>query len=58
MLDGFGIRHGIDMPRLLDASEYISGQLGRANGSRAATALLKRRQAQWEAAGAAAGEPS
>lgn len=52
MLEGFGIRHGVDMARLLDASEYISGHLGRSNGSRAATALLKRRQAQREAAAA------
>ena len=46
-----GIRHGIDMERLLDASDYISRALGggepggrRKNNSRAAEALLKRRQ--------------
>ncbi|EFN59176.1 hypothetical protein CHLNCDRAFT_138066 [Chlorella variabilis] len=54
MLDGFGIRHGVDMERLLDASEFICRALGRRNNSRAAEALLKKRQARREAAPAAA----
>ncbi|KXZ49825.1 hypothetical protein GPECTOR_19g276 [Gonium pectorale] len=43
LLDGYGIRHGIDMDAVLRASEYISGALGRPNGSRVARALLARR---------------
>jgi hydroxymethylglutaryl-CoA lyase len=44
MLNGLGIRHGIDMDKLLDASEFITKALGRmTNGSRAAEALLKKR---------------
>lgn len=49
-----GIRHGVDMERLLDASEFICRALGRRNNSRAAEALLKKRQARREAAPAAA----
>lgn len=45
MLDGLGIKHGTDMERLLDASDFISRALGKENGSRAAKALLAARTA-------------
>lgn len=40
LLDGLGIEHGVDFPRLLEASRYISQQLQRDTQSRAARALL------------------
>lgn len=40
LLNGLNIDHGIDLPALLDASRYISGQLQRDTQSRAARALL------------------
>jgi hydroxymethylglutaryl-CoA lyase len=44
MLNGFGIKTGINMDKLLDASAFITGVLGgRKNNSRAAEALLKKR---------------
>jgi hydroxymethylglutaryl-CoA lyase len=45
MLHGMGIDTGIDSERLLDASAFISGYLQRVPNSRAATALLNRRNA-------------
>ena len=45
MLQGMGIDTGIDLERLLDASAFISGYLQRVPNSRAATALLNRRNA-------------
>ncbi len=39
MLNGVGIEHGIDLERLIAAGNYISGQLGRVNGSKVAQAL-------------------
>ena len=39
MLDGLGIRHGVDMAKLLEASDIITSALGRPTGSRAAAAL-------------------
>lgn len=45
LLDGFGIRHGVDMGRLLDASDFICSFLGHRNNSRAAEALLATRGA-------------
>ncbi|PSC73867.1 Hydroxymethylglutaryl-mitochondrial isoform B [Micractinium conductrix] len=54
MLSGFGIQHGVDMSRLLDASAFICDALGRPNGSRAAEALLQKRAAAAKAAAAAA----
>jgi hydroxymethylglutaryl-CoA lyase len=50
MLHGLGIATGVDMDRLLDASAFVSAALGRASSSRAATALLKRREAAAQAA--------
>ena len=43
MLHGMGIETGIDLDRLIDAGDYISGFLGRKPNSRAATALLNKR---------------
>ena len=40
LLNGLGIEHGVDFPRLLEASRYISEQLQRDTQSRAARALL------------------
>ena len=45
MLHGLGIETGIDLNLLADAGSYISGQLGRKSGSRAATALMNKRVA-------------
>lgn len=42
MLNGMGIAHGIDFERLIAAGNYISGELGRDNGSKVAQALAKR----------------
>lgn len=38
MLDGLGIEHGVDLPRLIAAGERISKVLGRESGSRVARA--------------------
>jgi hydroxymethylglutaryl-CoA lyase len=43
MLHGMGIETGIDLDALVDAGAYISEQLGRPSGSRAARALLAKR---------------
>jgi hydroxymethylglutaryl-CoA lyase len=45
MLHGMGIETGIDLDRLVDAGKYISDFLGRKPQSRAATALLNKREA-------------
>lgn len=39
MLDGLGIRTGVDLNRLLDAGDYICGALGRKSSSKVAQAL-------------------
>lgn len=39
LLNGLGISHGIDLPRLIEAGNNISRQLKRPNGSKAAMAL-------------------
>eukprot|EP00884_Botryococcus_braunii_P015803 jgi/Botrbrau1/2906/Bobra.0036s0046.1 len=44
LFEGLGIRHGIDMDKLLDASEFICTFLNRRNHSRVATALLAARK--------------
>jgi hydroxymethylglutaryl-CoA lyase len=44
MLDGMGIATGIDLERLMDAGRFISNFLQRKTGSRAATALITKRQ--------------
>jgi hydroxymethylglutaryl-CoA lyase len=45
MLDGLGIRTGIDLDRLVDAGAFISERLGRKPVSRAGAALMARRAA-------------
>lgn len=45
MLNGFGIQHGVDLDKLLDASAFISQALGRRPNSRVAEALLRKREA-------------
>ena len=51
MLDGLGIAHDVDMPKLLDAGDIIMQALrGRPTMSRAAAALqAKRKQQQQQA---------
>ena len=48
-----GIATGVDMGRLLDASDFICKALGKRNNSRAAEALLAKRNAAETAATAA-----
>lgn len=50
MLNGLGISHGVDMERLVDASDFISGALGKENGSKVARAVLAQRRAAAAAA--------
>jgi hydroxymethylglutaryl-CoA lyase len=50
MLDGLGIDTGIDLQALVDAGAFISGVLGRAPVSRAAKALLAKREVPEKAA--------
>jgi hydroxymethylglutaryl-CoA lyase len=42
MLNGLGIEHGVDLDSLVAAGDFICTQLGRDNGSKVATALLKK----------------
>jgi hydroxymethylglutaryl-CoA lyase len=42
MLDGFGIRHGVDLDVLVATSAWMAGQLGRPSASRVVNALAKR----------------
>jgi hydroxymethylglutaryl-CoA lyase len=41
MLDGLGVRTGVDMAALLDTGRFISGHLGRKPVSKAHMALAK-----------------
>ena len=43
LLSGLGIDHGVDMDRLLDASQFISQALNRQPHSRVARAMLAKR---------------
>jgi hydroxymethylglutaryl-CoA lyase len=43
LLHGMGIETGIDLDKLVDAGQFISNFLGRKSNSRAATALLNKR---------------
>ncbi|CAK9889411.1 MULTISPECIES: hydroxymethylglutaryl-CoA lyase [Pseudomonas] len=43
LLDGLGLRHGVDLEALIDAGEFISAELGRPSASRVARALLAKR---------------
>ncbi len=45
MLNGFGIHHGVDLEKLVDASAFISQALGRRPNSRVAEAMLRKREA-------------
>jgi hydroxymethylglutaryl-CoA lyase len=44
LLHGMGIETGIDLDRLVDAGQFISDALGRKPQSRAANALLAKRE--------------
>lgn len=44
MLNGMGIKTGVDMDKLLEAGNYICGQLKRDTGSKAGRALLARKR--------------
>jgi len=44
MLEGLGIETGVSMDKLLEASTFISGILGRQVGSKAALAILNKRE--------------
>lgn len=44
MLDGLGIQHGVELPKLLEASDFICNALGRENQSHVAKALAGKRQ--------------
>ena len=54
MLEGLGIETGIDLGRLVDAAEYISGVIGRKPVSRTGSAMLAKRAAAASAAAAMA----
>ena len=54
MLQGLGIETGIDLGRLVDAAEYISGVIGRKPVSRTGSAMLAKRAAAASAAAAMA----
>lgn len=56
MLEGLGIEHGVDLPKLLDASAYICGALGRENLSHVAKALAASSSAC--SSGGSGGSPS
>lgn len=39
MLNGLGIEHGVDLPKLISAGNFISHKLNRANGSKVGIAM-------------------
>ncbi|MCX2684520.1 hydroxymethylglutaryl-CoA lyase [Pseudomonas sp. DCB_AW] len=43
LLDGLGVRHGVDLDAVIEAGEFIGAQLGRPTASRVARALLAQR---------------
>ncbi|GMH32252.1 hypothetical protein BSKO_00086 [Bryopsis sp. KO-2023] len=43
MLNGFGVEHGIDVEKMVTASDFISKAIGQENNSRAANALLAKK---------------
>lgn len=43
MLDGLGIKHGVDLNKLLEASDFICSALGRDNQSHVAKAMKGKR---------------
>jgi hydroxymethylglutaryl-CoA lyase len=44
LLDGLGIKHGVDLDAVVDAGEFIDAHLGRETASRVARALLAKRR--------------
>ena len=54
MLRGLGIQTGVDLERLVDAAEYISGVIGRKPVSRTGSAMLAKRAAEVAKASAVA----
>jgi hydroxymethylglutaryl-CoA lyase len=54
MLRGLGIETGVDLERLVDAAEYISGVIGRKPVSRTGSAMLAKRAAEVAKASAVA----
>jgi hydroxymethylglutaryl-CoA lyase len=42
LLDGLGVRHGVDFDRLVAVGETVTGLLGRAGSSRAAAGHRRR----------------
>lgn len=44
LLDGLGVRHGVDLDAVIKAGEFIGAQLGRPTASRVARALLAQRK--------------
>jgi hydroxymethylglutaryl-CoA lyase len=45
LLNGLGIKHGVNLDKLVEASDYICGALGRENQSHVAKAMLAHKQA-------------
>jgi hydroxymethylglutaryl-CoA lyase len=45
MLDGLGIQSGVDFDQVVDIGQWVVGELGRENASKAAQASIRRRQA-------------
>ena len=43
LLNGLGVRHGVDLDAVIEAGEFIGAQLGRPTASRVARALLAQR---------------
>lgn len=43
LLDGLGLKHGVDLDAVIDAGEFINRELGRACASRVAKAVLSKR---------------
>jgi hydroxymethylglutaryl-CoA lyase len=48
LLHGLGIETGIDLEALIDAGQFIRGEIGKPNGSRVARALLAKRGVAFE----------
>ena len=44
LLNGLGLKSGVNLDKLVDAGEYISRELNRQNGSKAALAMLSKRK--------------
>ena len=44
LLNGLGLKSGVNLDKLVDAGEYISRELNRQNGSKTALAILSKRK--------------